>query len=71
MEQWQAALDRWLTTPDDEEKSKFKCDGDRCTCVFQPDDEVYEIEGMFLCERCADEWLEQQKRKVTVEECYG
>lgn len=69
MEQWQHDLDRWLTTPPEEPESHFFCDGENCGEPFYPDDYVYEIEGMNLCEDCAKLWLDSQKRLVTEGDC--
>ena len=69
MEQWQHDLDRWLTTPPDEDDTDFHCD--KCDKPFYPDDKYYEIEGDCICEECAQEWLESQVSRATEEQCYG
>ena len=71
MEQWQHALDRWLTTPPEEQESTFFCDGEDCGEPFYPDDYVYELDGRCFCENCAQEWLENQKRLVMEGECFN
>lgn len=69
MEHWQADLDRWLTTPPEEAESDFFCDGDKCGEPFYPNEYVYEIDDMNLCEDCAKEWLDKHKRRVTERDC--
>ena len=58
------ALDRWLTTPDEEE-SKCKCE--RCGESLFPGDDYYDCEGSVLCEECSKEWLSEQSQVVTYE----
>lgn len=62
------SYDRWKTTPPDEPESCYHCD--ECDEPFYPDDKVYCIEGLCLCEECAREWLEQQCERATEEQCY-
>ena len=69
MENWELALDRWLTTPPEEPDLVFFCE--HCKEPFEVDDKVYHIEGECLCEECAQEWLHQQVTYATAEECYG
>ncbi len=62
------SYDKWKTTPPDEPDSNYHCDG--CNEAFYPDDKVYNIEGLCLCEECAREWLEQQSEVATEEQCF-
>ena len=69
MENWELSLDQWLTNPPEAPESHFQCD--ECDEPFYPDDKVYSLDGLCLCEECAREWLEQQTTRATEEQCYG
>lgn len=69
MEQWQVALDRWLTTPPENDDTDFYCE--KCDEPFYPDDKYYMIEGECLCQKCAEEWLDAQAEVATEGDCYG
>lgn len=71
MENWELSLDRMLQNPPEPPESRFVCEGERCGEPFYPGDDVYELDGFYLCEECAREWLSEQKRAATEEECYG
>ena len=68
MEDWQYALDRYLTTPPDEPETNLYCV--ECDEGIYPDDAFYEIDGMRLCEDCAKAWLENQRKIATDDDCY-
>ena len=68
MEGWQASYDRMLANPP-EEDSKFHCD--HCGEPIFPEERYYDVEGEYLCRECALEWLEDQYRFATEEQCYG
>ena len=70
MENWELQCDKWLATPPDEPESHLFCEGDKCGEPFYPDDKIYKIEGMNLCEECARTWLEEQAVTATWEDCY-
>lgn len=57
------ALDRWLTTPPDEEESKCKCS--ECKADMYPGEKIYVLDGDIYCRDCALEWLEQYEQEVT------
>lgn len=42
---------------DDGEKVAFKCDG--CREEIYVGDDYYDCDGDFLCEECAQEWMEK------------
>ena len=63
-----AALDRYLTEPPEQQETKFTCD--KCGFEFYPGDTYYELEGERLCEECSREWLEQQCKTATEEQCF-
>lgn len=69
MEKWQRDLDRYLTTPPDDEETKCFCAWCKDPLYF--DDEYYEIEGDILCEDCAQKWLDNQKNWVSEHMAYG
>ena len=69
MENWKLSLDSMLCNPPDMPESHYHCD--ECEEPFYPDDKVYFLEGLNLCENCADSWFEQQMTRATEEQCYG
>ena len=69
MENWELALDRWLTNPDEPKDSCCKC----CECK-QPlyyGEVCYDIDGDTFCETCAQEWLNCRKVYVDEDMQYG
>ena len=68
---WEADLDRYLTTPPEDElpESRIKC----CECgeELYPGDYVYKIEGDYLCEDHAEEWLKSQRIEIDEEMAFG
>ena len=69
MENWQYEEDKMLANPPEAPESHFYCS--RCNDFFLPDDKVYHFEGEGLCEKCADEWIEENMTYATEEQCYG
>ena len=61
--------DDWRCNPPEDEVSKIVCDS--CDNYIYPDEKVYEIDGCRFCEECARDWLEEQARVATYEECRG
>lgn len=61
--------DDWKTSPPEPIESRFKC-----TCCGEDlylGDPYWDIEGEHYCADCAEEWFNDQKSKVTEEQCYG
>ena len=71
MDGWKQSLDRWLTTPPDDEETELYCDDEDCHDPIYPGDEYYVIDGMNLCRECALKWLDGRVQTATEEECYG
>lgn len=57
------SYDRWKTTPPDEPESKCKCS--YCGENLYEGDYYFKFYDELFCERCADEWIEEQKQIVT------
>ena len=70
MEQWQKDLDRWLTTPPEDEM-KTKCVCAWCKEELYFDDEYWELDDEILCEDCAQKWLDNHKNWVSESMAYG
>lgn len=66
---WEEHYDKWKTTLPEPKESRFKCD--RCGMEFYPEESYYDIDGDKLCNRCANNWFNEQIRYATEEECYG
>lgn len=50
---WLNALDKWKTTPDDEDDA-FVCECDSCGKDLYAGDTAYRIMGETWCEKCVD-----------------
>lgn len=70
MENWELSLDKWLTNPPEGRESHLFCDG-RCKEPFYPEDRIYRLDGLNLCEECVQDWLSEHEECVTEEDCYG
>ena len=64
MEHWQNELDKWLTTPPEEQESKLVCAD--CGNEIYPDEKFYNINGRIYCEDCIEDYAEY----ATEEQCY-
>lgn len=69
MENWELSLDKFLTNPPEQRKSRFRC----CDCreELHPDDEYYELDEDIYCSYCAEKWFDRQRKLVSEEQAYG
>lgn len=69
MANWEKSLDRWLTTPPEEDTTECFCA--ECEEPLYVDDEYFELDGQILCEDCAKDWLDDRRSVVTEAMVHG
>lgn len=69
MESWEYQLDQMLKNPPEGPESKLRCEV--CGAEIYPDERYYELDGLVNCSDCAHDWMGQQAKYATADQCFG